>query len=287
MSLFERHLDVAPDRPVLVVALEGWIDAGFGATAAVAALLGGMSTEVVGTFDADALLDSRARRPVLSIEDGVRKGLTWPSITLRHGEDRVGNDLLLLVGPEPDHRWRAFTREVVEVAHGLGVRLVVGLGAFPAPVPHTRPVRLAATAPTPELAAEVGFVGGSIDVPAGAQAALEEAFTEVGVPAVGLWARVPHYVAAMPYPAASLALLEGLNSLAGVAVDAGDLADAARTSRERIDGLVGQNPEHLALVAQLEAQHDAEPPSPPFGDLPSGDELAAELERYLRDQREG
>ena len=264
------------------MSLEGWVDAGFGATTASAAIVNALDTEVVGEFDTDALLDHRARRPLVRVVDGVNAGLTWPTLTLRAASDPYGNDLLLLFGPEPDHCWKAFTDEVVALARSFGVRLVVGLGAFPAPAPHTRPVRLTTTATSADLAAQVGFMHGAIEVPAGAQAALEEAFGHAGLPAVGLWARVPHYIAAMPYPAASVALVEGLNAVAGLDLETEELRAAADQSLRRIDELVSQNDEHRALVAQLETQADAESMS--SEDLPSGEELAAELERFLRQQ---
>ncbi|MFP5327595.1 MAG: PAC2 family protein, partial [Acidimicrobiia bacterium] len=158
MSFFERRADVALNRPVLVMSLEGWVDAGFGAATASAAIVNSLETRVVGVFDTDALLDHRARRPLVRVVDGVNAGLTWPTLTLRAATDPSGNDLLLLFGPEPDHHWKAFTDEVVSIARSFGVRLVVGLGAFPAPAPHTRPVRLTTTATSADLAAQVGFM---------------------------------------------------------------------------------------------------------------------------------
>src|SRR4051794_14449039 len=271
------------------MALEGWIDAGFGAAAAAAALLGNIPNDVNATFDADALIDHRARRPVMSIVDGVNTGLNWPQIQLRAGQDRTGNDIVMLVGPEPDMKWHTFTREVVDLAAQLGVRLVVGLGAFPAPVPHTRPVRLASTATTQELAARVGFVPGRLDVPGSVQSALERAFAEAGMPAVTLWARVPHYVSAMPYPAASAALLDGLAELAGIEIDSRELKSAAAVTHQRIDELIANSDEHSQMVQQLETQVDAEaaPTAMDLNSLPSGDEIAAELERFLRGERPG
>jgi proteasome assembly chaperone (PAC2) family protein len=274
------------EDPVLVVAMEGWIDAGLAAAAAAASLLETMPHQLLATFDGDALIDHRARRPVLRIVNGVHAGLHWPEIRLEAATSRTGRSVLLLVGPEPDMRWHQFTAEVVSLAQRFGVRKVIGLGAFPAPVPHTRPVRLAATATTAELAAEVGFLPVTIDVPAGAQAALEHAFGEAGLPAVGLWARVPHYASAMPYPAASAALLDEMARLAGIEVDTKALTAAGEATYGQIEQLVAASDEHAAMVRQLEAQHDAEEeaPSAPFGPLPSGDELAAELERFLRGQ---
>ena len=287
MTLYERRADVTVDAPVLIVAMEGWIDAGLGAGTALASVLAQVDTEVVAVFDGDALIDQRARRPVLRIVNGVNEGLTWPEIQLRVGHDASGKGVALLVGPEPDVRWRGFMADVVALATELGVHMMLGLGAFPSPVPHTRPTRLVATATTAELAARVGFMPGGIEVPAGIEAALEVAFAEAGVPAVGLWARVPHYAAAMPYPAAAAALIEGLVDVAGLTLSAADLRDAAARTAEQIDELIANSEEHRAMVTQLEAQVDAtESEQVDFdqSSLPSGDEIAAELERFLRGQ---
>ncbi|MBV9041927.1 MAG: PAC2 family protein [Acidimicrobiia bacterium] len=272
------------DDPLMIVTLEGWVDAGLGAAAALAALLGTVATDVVANFDVDSLLDHRARRPVVRIVDGVNTGLMWPEIQLRSGRTSEGRDILFLVGPEPDHQWRAFCTAVAELAGAFGVQLVVGLGAFPAPVPHTRQTRLVATATSAELAHRVGFIPGTIDVPAGVQAGLERRFAELGIPAVGLWARVPHYAAAMPYPEASVVLLEGLAALTGVHADATELRAAAQSTRTRLDELVANSEEHATLVRQLETAVDAEIERPLGSSLPSGDELAAELERFLREE---
>ncbi|MEZ5177076.1 MAG: PAC2 family protein [Acidimicrobiales bacterium] len=188
MALYDLHDQPALDSPVLVVVLEGWIDAGFAAGTAVATLLENLDTYPVATFDADTLLDHRARRPVLHLVEGVNTGLSWPGIELRAATDEAGNDLLLLLGAEPDHQWRLFTEAVVELAQDLGVRMVVGLGAYPATVPHTRPVTMSVTASTDELAAVSGLLRGSLDVPAGVQAAIEARCSELDLPAVGLWA---------------------------------------------------------------------------------------------------
>ncbi len=247
-------------------------------------LLNLVPTETLASFDSDQLLDFRSRRPAVRITDGVLGGLTWPRIQLRVGRDPGGRDVLILTGPEPDMRWKAFVSAIVSLATHLGTRLVVGVGAFPAPVPHTRPVRLAAVATDGELAEKVGFMPGSLEVPGGIHAALQEGFNEAGIPAVGVWARVPHYVAAMPYPAASAALVECLTAVAGLDLDAKDLHDAAALARSRIDELIAASEEHAEMVRQLEASADAEVNVAPIdlSNLPTGDELAAELERFLR-----
>lgn len=273
-------------RPVLVVALEGWVDAGMGASSAIAELLTSSPTTVVATFDTELLIDQRARRPIARLEDGVTTELTWPAIRLVAGRDRVGADILYLTGPEPDFRWPTFIDAVVGLARDLKVRTVVGLGAFPAPTPHTRPVRLASTVPpqSVDLAGRVGTVHGTLEVPAGVQAALEVSLGSAGIPVIGLWARVPHYVSAMPYPEASAALIEGLCAVTGTVLDTASLRGAGEASRQQVDELIGANPDHLEMVRRLEAALDSEEISPMGLDMevPSGDEIAAELERFLR-----
>jgi PAC2 family len=288
VSLYERHSQRTFSRPVLVVVLEGWVDAGLGADGAVSALLAGDPTELVATFDGEALLDQRARRPVAHISNGVNEGLTWPVIQLRAGADRAGAEMCYLVGPEPDFRWASFVSAVLTLVSELDVRMVVGLGAFPAPAPHTRPVRLAATAPagSADLVARVGVVQGELDVPSGVWGALEIALGDAGVPTVGLWARVPHYVAGMAFPAASAALLDGLSMVADLALDSSSLHTAADTSLRQVDELIAKSTEHTAMVRQLERSVDAAEGNPlDVGQMPTGDELADELERYLRGER--
>jgi predicted ATP-grasp superfamily ATP-dependent carboligase len=283
LATIER--DISPDAPAMVVFLEGWIDAGGAGALARAALVDQIPNQRFASFDGDALIDYRARRPTMALVDGVIDEVRWPEIELRAGVDRAGHDVLLLVGPEPDMRWHAFAAEIVTLAQRYGVRMVVGLGAFPAPVPHTRAVRLASTASSVELAAQVGFVGGTLEVPSGIQGVLERAAGDAGIAAVGLWARVPHYLAATPYPAAAAALIDGLASTAGLTLHSGDLHAEAAAARSRIDDLVANSAEHRSLIGQLEAQVDAEEPTLAVT-LPSGDELAAELERFLREQPE-
>jgi predicted ATP-grasp superfamily ATP-dependent carboligase len=274
--------------PVLVVSLEGWVDAGLGASTAVAELVGTSTTIPVASFDTEALIDQRARRPIAQLVNGITTELTWPSIQVIAGTDGDGADVLYLVGPEPDFRWKSFLAAVVELVQRLGVRMVVGLGAFPAPAPHTRPVRLASTVPpqSADLAGRVGFVQGTLEVPAGVQAALEIALGAVNVPVISLWARVPHYVAAMPFPEASAALIDGLCAVSGLVFDTTAVRRAAEASRRQVDELIADNSEHADMVRRLESSIDSEEANP-FGtdiDVPSGDEIAAELERFLRDE---
>ncbi len=286
-EIFDRIIFLAdPDlhEPVLVIGLEGWIDAGLGATTAMNTLLNTIHTEVLATFDTEYFIDQRARRPLARIVNGVTTELTWPEVQLRYGRDGDGADILFLVGPEPDFHWSDFVEVVTDAAGKFDVRLVVGLGAFPAPTPHTRPVRVIATAPqaSAHLLPLVGTVTGELEVPAGISAALELGFAEVDMDVLTLWARVPHYVASMPYPQAAAALIEGLARIGGLTLDASHLRASADEARQRVDDLVTNNPDHSSMVEQLEDAADKIEGTSLGDDLPSGDELAAELERFLR-----
>ncbi|MGP8149444.1 MAG: proteasome assembly chaperone family protein [Acidimicrobiales bacterium] len=286
-SLYRLTGEPAPPSPVLVVALDGWVDAGLAGGTAMASLLEAVETWPYAVFDSEELLDQRARRPKLKIADGINEGLEWPRVILSVGADRLGSGIAMLAGPEPDMRWQSFSDAVAELATALEVRLMVGFGGFPAAAPHTRPVKLAATSSSNQLAQKIGFIPGAIDVPAGIQAVIELACSKAGIPSVGLWARVPHYVAAMPFPAASVVLLDGLASLSGLVIDSHVLAEAADAAREKVDELIAQSSEHQEMVRQLEQQIDELEGTPAMPDdrtVPSGDEIAAELERYLRGQ---
>lgn len=293
LVIWENPVPEGMKNPVLVVALEGWIEAGYASATAVGTLKQQIRTHRLLRFDTDELLDQRARRPTMRLINGVNTELRWPRLQIRHGRDSAGQDLLVLTGPEPDMRWNAFIRALMDVVERLDVRLCVGFGAFPAAAPHTRPVSIGATATSQQLADEVGYLEATMDIPGGVQAAIERGFAEAGRPAVGLWARVPHYAAAMPFPAAASALLETLARVTGLVIDTVELRNAGTAANAQIDQLVQNNPEHVDMVRRLEEQVGSEMPMRPgrfgmaggdLGDLPSGDELAAELEKYLREQ---
>jgi predicted ATP-grasp superfamily ATP-dependent carboligase len=269
--------------PVLIVGLEGWVDAGFGANAAVNSLLTTMRTELLASLETDYFIDQRARRPVVKIVNGVTTNLTWPEIQVHVGVDGDGADVLMLVGPEPDFHWGDFVELVVDLCDRLGVRMVVGLGAFPGPVPHTRPLRVVGTAPlaSEHLLSAVTAVDGELEVPAGIMAAIEMGCAEAGIDVITLWARVPHYVASMPYPLASAALVDAVAAVSGLTVSSVELRARAEEARQRIDDLVTNNPDHESMVHSLESQADEEEPELDEP-LPTGEELAEELERFLR-----
>lgn len=269
---------------MLVVGLEGWIDPGFAAATALASLQEQYNVRTFAAFDSDEYIDLRARRPQVRIRDGVRGRVFWPGPRLRVGTDSRGVGVALLVGPEPDLRWRAFATEVTELAVEMGAPLIVGLGGFPVPTPHTRPTSLTATASDQDLARRIGFMQGARERPARMIDVIGSFSADAGIPSIGLSARVPHYLGTTAYPAASVALLEALATLSGLTIDTGHLRQAAITTRDQIDELIAQSEEHTAMVRQLERQYDEANVVTPITEssMPSGDEIAAELERYLR-----
>ena len=279
------------ESPILVVCLDGWIDAGGAAQSALGQLTQSCSPEpeLMIDFDTEELLDYRARRPVMHLIDSINTGLTWPTIQIMHGkiEDR---DVLILQGAEPDHRWKEFSSTVADLAISYGCQMMVGFGAYPAPSPHTRPTRVVTTASSARIAEKIGVNRGSLDVPAGVMAAIERACVTRGLTAVGLWGQVPHYVSNMAYPAAAVALLEAFGKLTEIFVNSAALVGAAAETATRINELVSNSREHSAMVDELERQADQiDLVDPNQGslfptELPSGDDLAQEIERFLRNQ---
>jgi proteasome assembly chaperone (PAC2) family protein len=260
--------------PTFVAAVDGWVDAGSAATSALERLLD--EAIDVATFDPDVLFDYRARRPTLQIVDGTLAELTWPELVVRRASFD-GRDLLILAGPEPDDRWQTFSTAVVELAHRLGVVEWVSLGAIPAAVPHTRDVPILGTTSEPgRLRGDIQpGPAGILRVPAAAISVLEMAMAEGGIPAVGYFAQVPHYVSG-PYPAASLALLEALGRHLGIELPSGDLAEEARQLRTRLDTATALEETTRTYVERLESMVDEQR-------LPSGDDLIGEIERFLRE----
>jgi PAC2 family len=271
------HIDELPDElvaPVLVVAFDGWVDAAGASTAATEHLAEGGS--VVASFDDDTLFDYRSRRPTLDIIDGTLHRLVWPSIKI-HRRTVDGRDLLVLHGPEPDFRWKELGDDLGAFCLRAGVMQWISLGAIPAAVPHTRPVPVLATASRDGLLHEADTKGppGLLRVPSAALSAVELPVSTAGVPAVGFYAQVPHYVGG-PYAAASVSLLRHLARHLGIEIPLGDLEDEAEQQRHRLDAAVAADDDVRELLERMEQQGEEE--------LPSGDELAAEIERFLRGQ---
>ncbi len=282
LELFEMIEVPDLESPVLVLALEGWVEAAGATRAAYQQIKKSSEMRLISKFNTDRLLDHRARRPTMKLVDGVVQRLDWPSIEIHLLEQEGQRPLLLLHGPEPDHEWKSFAQSVVKIATQLNVELVVGLGSYPAAVPHTRPTRLACTASTPELVNKLEFVTATLEIPAGIQASIEVAAAAAGIPAVGIWAQVPHYLSATGFPPATMALLEGFTEVTGIDIGLGPLVEKSLATRSRLDDLIVQNPEHVTMLEKLEEAYDNLHDS--RIQLPSGEDLAAELERFLRDQ---
>lgn len=260
--------------PLLVIALRGWVDAGE-AGALAAALLSGQleSVRVFGRYDLSDVVDLQQTRPTVSLVDGTTRKITWPVIELTAG--KATRDVVICSGPEPSLRWPTFVRELTELATRLGVTQAIGLGGMPAVVSHRRPVSLLATATSHSLAQEVGAIRTDYAGPTGVQTVFQVALGEAGIPAVGLWAQVPHYVAGNASPPAVRALLDQVRVLAGVDVDLSELDEQTDAYAEKVEEGLSERPDVAELVRAIEEEHTEEV---------SGDALAAEIERYLREQ---
>lgn len=276
------------DKPVLITMLSGWIDASGAANNAVEALKKATNARLAATFDADTFIDYRARRPIMELREGLNTRMRWSVPEIHVGADANGRDIVILSGPEPDTAWELFVATVCDFCVQSGVQRAFSIGAYPFATPHTRPPQLSCHSPSPHVLAEVPFLKNSADVPAGVSAVLEHGLTERGISALSLWAQVPHYVAALSYPAAAAALVSAVQMVAGLVVDVSELLAESQVQRERIDQLVSANPEHLEMVRQLERMFDEAVKTGQIdarGQTPaSGDAIAAEVERFLREQ---
>ncbi len=288
----DRHVDDPTlHEPIMIVMLEGWIDAAGAAATAMHQLSAACESTPVLSFDDDTYVDYRARRPTMKLRDGLNTDLSWSTIEMRSGRAPSGRDVLLLIGPEPDMAWRRFGRAVATIAVDFGVTKMVSLGAYPFAAPHTRPARLSVSSPSTEVLSSVSFARSSVDVPAGMAGVLEHAMQAQKIPSLGIWAQVPHYVSAMEYPAASVALLDGLEEATGISIEALGLRSEVAEHRNRLDRMIAEKSEHESMVRQLEELHDlaveqeSDPAEQPADlELRSGDELAAEIQEFFRDQ---
>ncbi len=262
--------------PVLVVSFTGWVDgglAGAGAAAVLREQLG--SARTCAQFDLADYVDLQQTRPTVSLVDGETRRVHWPTIEIVAGV--AGRDVLLATGPEPSVRWHDVARELVDFAKTVGVKDAVCMGGMPSPVSHRRPIVVQATASSRSLAQEAGALRADYLGPTGIQTVLQVALGEAGIPALGLWAQVPHYVSGTPSPPAIRALLERLTELTRVTVDVGDLDEQTTAYEEQVESGLAERPDVAAMVRQLEEAAEPE-------ELPSGDDLAREIEQFLRDE---
>ncbi|MGI8795610.1 MAG: PAC2 family protein [Acidimicrobiia bacterium] len=261
-------------EPVLVVALSGWVDAGLAGAGAAAVLAEQLdSARRFGSVDISDAVDLQQTRPTVKLIDGATREISWPSVDLVAGH--AARDVVLCVGPEPSLRWREFTERLVDAARRLGIERAVMVGGMPAVVSHRRPITVLATATNSSLAQEAGALRTDYAGPTGAQTVLQVELGNAGVPALGLWAQVPHYVSGNPSPPAIRAVLSRLREVAGVDTDLGALDTQTDDYVDRVEKGLSERPDVAELVQAIEAGSD---------ELPTGDELASEIERFLRDE---
>ena len=273
--------------PALVCAFKGWNDAGEAATSAVAFMGASLDAARFATIDPEEFVDFQATRPQVKLVEGRTRSVEWPEWEVYEARVPLApRDLVILTGPEPSYRWRTFCAQVIELAEALGVQMVVTLGALLADVPHSRPVGVTAHASDPALVERLSLQPPTYEGPTGIVGVLQSACAEAGMPSASLWAAVPHYVAVAPNPKGALAILRRLESLVGVTVDASDLESAAVDYERQVTRAVELDPEVQAFVERLERAADAEEGPTDLSQIPSGDVLAREFQRFLR-QRGG
>jgi proteasome assembly chaperone (PAC2) family protein len=270
--------------PALVCAFKGWNDAADAASTALTFVGGALGAERFATIDPEEFYDFQSTRPQIRLTEGRARRIDWPAVELYEVRvPRAPRDLVLLAGAEPNMRWRTFVRVVVELAEALGVQMVVTLGALLADVPHSRPISITGLASDPALVERLGLANSSYEGPTGIVGVLHGACQDAGVPSASLWAAVPHYISAVPNPKAALALVRKLEGLVGVAVDATALETAAADYDTQVNRAVQSDPEIQAFVERLEqAAKEAEESGEGLGQLPSGDTLAREFQRFLK-----
>jgi proteasome assembly chaperone (PAC2) family protein len=272
------------EKPVLLAAFRGWNDGAQAASLAAGYLAKTWDAEQFAEIDPEDFFDFQATRPHVSLEDGLTRRIEWPETGFYHARpEGFDRDVVLLLGIEPNLRWRTFTELVVGLATELEVELMITLGALLADVPHTRPAPVTGSATDTELVERLGLSASRYEGPTGIVGVLHDASREAGIPSASLWAAVPHYVSLTPSPRAAVALCERLGSLIGVDIDVDELEEAAQSYEEQVSEAVASDEETASYVEELERRTDSIEES---SDLPSGEALAAELTRFLRERDE-
>jgi proteasome assembly chaperone (PAC2) family protein len=273
------------ERPVLIGAFRGWNDGGQAATLAAGYLARLWGASKFAEIDPELFVDFQATRPNVSLDEGSTRQIEWPeNAFFRARIPGTERDAVLLVGVEPNYRWRTFTEIVGELASDLGVELVVTLGALLADVPHTRPAPVTGAATDPKLVDEFGLQVSRYEGPTGIVGVLLDACRRSGIPSVSLWAAVPHYVSLAPSPRAARALCDRLATVLGITIDVSELEDAEESYVEQVSQAVASDEETSAYVEELEQRADSLDWLEESDSLPSGEALAAEIARFLRER---
>lgn len=280
--MFERPV---LERPVLIGAFKGWSDGGQAATLAAGYLARLWGARKFAEIDPELFVDFQATRPHVTLDEGQTRRIEWPeNAFFRARIPEAGRDAVLLVGVEPNYRWRTFSELVVDLARELRVELVVTLGALLADVPHTRPAPVTGAATEPRLVEELGLQLSRYEGPTGIVGVLLDACRRAGVPSVSLWAAVPHYVSLAPSPRAARALCERLAGVLGIEIDVAELAEAEEAYVEQVSQAVASDADTAAYVEELEQRADSLDWLEEAGGLPSGEALADEIARFLRER---
>jgi proteasome assembly chaperone (PAC2) family protein len=271
--------------PAIICAFSGWNDAGDAASAALTFIGESLKAERFARIDPEDFYDFQSTRPQISFDDQGKREITWPGIEIFAARvPRAPRDLILVQGPEPSMRWRSFCQHVIDLAEALGTQLVVTMGALLADVPHSHPVSITGLASDPGLVEKLSVPETTYEGPTGIVGVLHTACSDAGLPSASLWASVPHYVAAAPNPKAALALVRKIESLVAVSVDATDLENATGDYERQVSRAVQSDPEVQAFVERLEEAAGQDTTALGPGDLPSGDAIASEFQRFLRQQ---
>jgi proteasome assembly chaperone (PAC2) family protein len=279
------HEEIELNRPVLVAAFRGWNDAGDAASFAASHLSRAWDSQRTASIDPEEFYDFQSVRPQVRLVEGFTREITWPAndfFAARPPDS--ARDVILLIGTEPNLRWPTFVRLVVDVARRYGVEFVVTLGALLADVPHSRPVQITGTAANSDLVERLGLTRSRYEGPTGIVGVLHDAFSSSGIDSASLWAAVPHYLAVTPNPKAALALVAKATELIGIPAELSALEKATTAYEERVAEVVASDEDVQTYVRLLEERSDEEETQINPANLPSGDALAAELERFLRDE---
>ncbi len=286
----ELRIDERPSlrRPVLIAAFRGWNDGGQAASLAGGTIVRTWGARRIADIDPEGFVDFQSTRPTVTLDEGLTRKIEWPEnafhVAAIPGAER---DAIILLGVEPNYRWRAFNDLVVGFARELGVELVVTLGALLADVPHTRDAPVTGAASDVSLVEELGLQPSRYEGPTGIVGVLHDAFNRAGIPSVSLWSAVPHYVSLAPSPRAARALCGRLGELLGVELDLSELEEQEAMYAEQITEAVASDPETAAYVEELERRADSIDELLDEDDLPTGESLAAELSQFLRDRESG
>jgi proteasome assembly chaperone (PAC2) family protein len=274
-------------EPAVVCAFRGWNDAGEAASTALAVMVSGLGAHKVAAVDGEEIFDYQTTRPTVSITSGVVEGIEWPDMEIFAARaERAPRDLVLVNGSEPSYRWRTFCGALLDMAEDLGARMLVTLGALLADVPHTRPIRVGGLASSPELIAGKGLRAPTYQGPTGIVGVLHALAAQRGLAAASVWSSVPHYLGSLRSAPGALALVRTVEGITGVAVDATELERAVGDYERQVNSAAERDQGLQELIGRLEREADREESEAGAAGIPSADDLAQEIERFLRQRNE-